>query len=82
MCEFHLKGQCFHPEKTMKGIVATPCKFQACGEWTNKKWQQNMVEENYNYYQSIVELTQNIETNNETNTNNKSFITRIFSAKN
>ena len=87
MCEFHLKGQCFHPEKTTKGIVATNCKFQNCSDCTNKHWQQNMVEENYNYYESIVKIadqqrTKLVETQDNTNSQErKPLLTRIFSAK-
>ena len=80
MCDFHLKGQCFHPEKAAKGIVATSCKFHNCSDCTNKTWQKSKVEETYNYYQSIVELTQN--TKLEVLDEKKSIMTRIFSAKN
>lgn len=76
MCDFHLKGQCFHPEKTVKGIVSTTCTFHDCSKCTNKTWQTNMVEENYSYYQSIVELTQNQK--QEEMVQSKSLFTKIF----
>ncbi|MCA9478584.1 MAG: hypothetical protein KC535_05545 [Nanoarchaeota archaeon] len=82
MCDFHLKGQCFHPEKTKKGFVATSCQFHDCSQCTNKIWQKNMIEENYSYYQSIVELTQNKEAEiPESVEKRQPILTRIFSAK-
>lgn len=57
MCEYHLKGQCFHPQKTQKGLVATECKFHDCSKCTNPHWQQQKIEKHYEYYQSILEIT-------------------------
>ena len=58
MCEYHLKGQCFHPQKARKGTVAVACMFHSCNECTNKKWQEEKIEADLAYYQSVIELAQ------------------------
>lgn len=81
MCEFHLKGQCFHPQKATKGIVATNCSFHDCSDCTSKQWQKTMVDENYAYYQSIIDLTNNqeLELNEQTKVK-KPLLSKIFSS--
>ena len=76
MCDFHLNGQCFHPEKARKGLVAVTCNFHNCKECTNKQWQQDRIEQNFQYYQSIVDII-NISESVEKQT----IWSRIFSAK-
>lgn len=78
MCEFHLKDQCFHPDKTAKGIVASNCTFHDCSQCTNKTWQQEKIAENYAYYRSIISLAS---ANNSQNTEEvkKSNQTTIYS---
>lgn len=80
MCDFHLKGQCFHPEKTKKGLVATGCQFHDCSQCTNKAWQRERVQENYTYYESILAAT-NIPSQDQAVTEKKPALSRIFSSK-
>ncbi len=80
MCEFHLKGQCFHPEKTEKGLVASGCEFHDCSQCTNKNWQQEKIAEHYAYYQSIITISQASNNQNQPTTQKKPLLSRIFSS--
>jgi|AntAceMinimDraft_17_1070374.scaffolds.fasta_scaffold133995_1 hypothetical protein len=57
MCEFHLKDNCFHPEKVQRGLVAIPCKVHDCKQCTNKIWQQEKIKEEMAYHNSILKLS-------------------------
>jgi hypothetical protein len=57
MCDFHLKGKCFHPEKVQKGLVAANCEVHQCQHCTNKPWQNKRISDEFNYYQSLIDLT-------------------------
>lgn len=57
MCDFHLKGKCFHPERVQKGLVAIACDVHRCEYCTDKPWQEKRISEDFKYYQSLIELT-------------------------
>lgn len=57
MCEYHLKNNCFHPQKVQRGLVAIPCEVHACNHCTNSKWQEEKIQEKMEYHQSIVKLS-------------------------
>lgn len=59
MCEFHLKGNCFHPEKVSKGVVANTCDVHSCDHCTNKIWQTTMVNKDIDYHQLLLNLAMN-----------------------
>lgn len=56
MCEFHLKGNCFHPEKVGKGTIADNCDVHSCNHCTNKTWQTTMINKEINYHQTLLNL--------------------------
>ncbi len=55
MCDYYLKGICFHPERVEKGLVGKPCEVHTCEQCTNKQWQQQKINEDFAYYTSILE---------------------------
>jgi len=57
MCDFHLKGKCFHPEKVQKGLIAISCDVHSCSSCTNNEWQSKQIDEKFKYYQNLIELT-------------------------
>lgn len=57
MCDFHLKDNCFHPEKVQRGLVAIPCQVHECKHCTNIKWQQEQIQEKIDYHDSIIKLS-------------------------
>lgn len=57
MCDFHLKGKCFHPEKVEKGLVAINCNVHGCTQCTNSSWQVKKINSDIEYYQSLIDLT-------------------------
>lgn len=56
MCEFHLKGSCFHPEKVGKGVVADECDVHSCNMCTNRSWQTTMINKEITYHQTLLNL--------------------------
>ncbi len=59
MCDFHLKGNCFHPERVQTGLIANKCNFESCNDCTNKEWQQNKIQSLNKYHQDIISLINN-----------------------
>ena len=57
MCEFHLKDNCFHPEKVQRGLVAIPCQVHDCKHCTNEKWQNQKIKEELDYHNNIIKLS-------------------------
>lgn len=56
MCEFHLKGNCFHPAKVGKGSVASPCDVHSCNHCTNQNWQTKMIQKEIGQHQALLNL--------------------------
>lgn len=56
MCEFHLKGNCFHPGKVSKGTIAEKCDVHSCNHCTNKAWQIAKINKEINYHQTLLNL--------------------------
>lgn len=63
MCDYHLKGTCFHPKRVEKGFIALPCEVHECEHCTNKTWQDQQINTEYTYYQSIVDMISATEPN-------------------
>lgn len=59
MCEYHLKGSCFHPEKVTKGKVAENCNVHSCNQCTSKSWQTTMINKEIDYHQMLLDLASN-----------------------
>ncbi len=57
MCEFHLKGNCFHPNRVIKGSVAIPCTVHSCGDCTDKEWQEEQIQDFINYYKELAAMS-------------------------
>jgi len=72
MCEYHLKGNCFHPEKVSKGNVANKCDVHECNQCTNRTWQTIMINKEINYHQAILNMALQSQ---EENTNTAKLIT-------
>ena len=56
MCEFHLNGNCFHPNKVQKGWVANACNVHTCMDCTNTSWQHNTIREQFMYQKELLEM--------------------------
>jgi len=56
MCDYHLRNNCFHPEKVQKGIVARPCEVHECEHCTSTSWQKQKIDATFAYYQGIIDL--------------------------
>jgi hypothetical protein len=56
VCEFYLKGNCFHPEKVGKGTIANSCDVHSCNDCTNRVWQTSMINKDINYHQTLLNL--------------------------
>ena len=83
MCEYHLKENCFHPEKVQRGLIAIPCEVHDCKQCTNKIWQQEKITELKEYHNSIIKLSKqelpSFDIQQENTTKSKKFnITKIF----
>lgn len=57
MCDFHLKHQCFHPNKVERGKIATDCEAHRCIDCTDSKWKANYVREQFSYLQELITLS-------------------------
>lgn len=56
MCDFHLKGQCFHPEKVQKGLIAIPCQVHNCTKCTNENWKNAKISEQIKNNNEMIKL--------------------------
>ena len=83
MCDYHLKENCFHPEKVHRGLIAIPCEVHECTHCTNESWQKKKIQEQMEYHYGIVKLSkQELPSFNIQNENSieakRSSITKIF----
>jgi len=82
MCDFYLKGNCFHPEKSEKGMVASKCEVHKCELCTNKNWQIEQITNLSKYHQELLSVIKNelprFEIKNEAIESEMSF-SKIFS---
>lgn len=63
MCEFFLKGQCFHPKRVSQGKISTPCEAHACTDCTSTDWKETKVKNDICKLQELIQLTQQKEEN-------------------
>lgn len=56
MCEFHLRGNCFHPEIVGKGTIAKKCDVHSCKSCTDKRWQLEKINKEIEYHQALLNL--------------------------
>lgn len=56
MCDFHLKGNCFHPEIVGKGLIAKECDVHSCSSCTDENWQLEKINKEIKYHQALVNL--------------------------
>jgi hypothetical protein len=82
MCEFYLKGKCFHPKKVARGEIASTCEAHTCNDCTSSSWKANKVKEQLLKFKELIELSggklpnlRSIETQAET-------MTRLFDQEN
>jgi hypothetical protein len=55
MCDYYLRGRCFHPKRTKKGMVAAKCQVHSCNDCTHKQWQDKQIEEDHSFYQDLID---------------------------
>ena len=57
MCEFYLKGKCFHPKRVSRGQIATNCEAHACNDCTSASWQSKKVKDQLMQLKELIHLS-------------------------
>lgn len=66
MCEFHLQGNCFHPQRIQHSKqLATQCNVLECSHCTNRCWQRAKIKEELEFYNQNLNESQTQQTPQE-----------------